>query len=98
MTGDWVPSPISTAGVELPPDVLAIAELLAENGHDNWAHKRLNEGWRYGETRDDAARTHPDLVPYAELPESEKAYDRTFVLETLKVLHALGFRLCRSQP
>lgn len=84
--------------VELPPDVLAIAELLAENAHDNWAHKRLSEGWRYGETRDDAARTHPDLVPYAELPESEKAYDRTLALETLKVLQLLGFRLSRSKP
>src|SRR4051794_4288747 len=98
MTADWLPSPISTAGVELPPEVVEIAELLAENAHDNWAHKRLSEGWCYGKTHDDAARTHPDLVPYAELPESEKAYDRTLALETLKVLQARGFRLCRPEP
>jgi hypothetical protein len=53
----------------------------------------MQDGWTYGPHRDDAKRTHPCLVPYEQLPESEKEYDRVMVNEALKAILALGYRI-----
>ncbi len=58
-----------------------------------WAQRRLTEGWTYGPRRDDAAKTHPCLVPHAELPESEKEYDRQTAMETLKAILVMGYQI-----
>ncbi|MEK7408111.1 MAG: RyR domain-containing protein [Acidobacteriota bacterium] len=89
----YKPRPIDTSEVALPEELLALTERLAESAHDHWAQRRLAEGWTYGPRRDDAAKHHPDLVPYRELPESEKEYDRRAALETLKAILALGYRI-----
>jgi len=68
-------------------------ELLARNAHENWAEQRLSEGWKYGKRRDDIRQEHPCLVPYDELPESEKEYDRKMAVETLKVIFGLGYKI-----
>jgi hypothetical protein len=87
------PRPIDTSGVVLPKDLLELTERLAENAHDIWAARRMAEGWTCGPKRDDSAKQHPDLVPYADLPESEKQYDRNAAMETLRAIVALGYRL-----
>ncbi len=87
------PEPISTAHVVVPSPLIALTERLAENTHAVWAQRRLAEGWTFGPRRDDAAKTHPCLVPYAELPESEKEYDRGTAMETLKAILVLGYRI-----
>ncbi|MEK7862333.1 MAG: RyR domain-containing protein, partial [Chloroflexota bacterium] len=87
----YEPRPSATDGVELPDSLREAAERLAEHVHDVWAERRIAEGWRYGPTRDDEARTHPDLVSYADLPESEKEYDRATATETIKALLEMGF-------
>jgi ryanodine receptor 2 len=79
--------------VKLTDDILDLTELLARNAHDIWARQRLADGWRYGPRRDDARKEHPSLVPYEELPESEKEYDRSTALETLKAMIARGYRV-----
>ena len=89
----YTPKPISTEGVTLPPELGALVEQLAENNHDHWARQRIEAGWTYGPQRDDARKTHPDLVPYEDLPEGEKEYDRTSVVETLKVILILGYQV-----
>ena len=89
----YQPKPADTSGVELPKELLALAEMLAENVHENWALSRIAEGWIYGQTRDDEKKTTPCLVPYGELPEIEKEYDRVTALQTLKLIVALGFRI-----
>ena len=89
----YVPKPISTEGFALPPELDALVEQLAENNHDHWARQRIREGWTYGPERDDTLKTHPDLVPYADVPENEKEYDRTSVIETLKVILTLGYQI-----
>lgn len=86
------PDPIDTSNIALPPELLELTERLAENAHDVWARQRIAEGWTYGPQRDDMAKKHPDLVPYGELPESEKEYDRSAAMETLKAIVALGYR------
>src|SRR5207247_9599106 len=93
MTAEYRPSPVSSAGVVLGEDLSALSEALAKNAHERWAQQRLAEGWRYGPKRDDDLRLHPCLVPYESLPESEKAYDRTMAVETLRVLVAMGYVL-----
>ena len=91
MKPDYEPSPIDTADVVLPPEAEELTELLATNAHDHWAVGRIEEGWTYGEQRDDVLKRHPCLVPYTDLPDSEKEYDRKTAMETLKALHVKGF-------
>ena len=91
----YSPRPIDTTGHPLPPELAPLTERLAENTHDLWAAQRLAEGWTWGERRDDVARTHPCLVPYADLPESEKQYDRETALGTLRAILVLGYRIER---
>lgn len=90
---DYEPTPLSVAGVTLSADLLALTEHLAENTHELWATQRLKDGWTYGPQRDDAKKQHPCLVPYADLPESEKEYDRNTALGTLKAILKLGYRI-----
>ncbi|MEV6597780.1 RyR domain-containing protein [Actinoplanes sp. NPDC051346] len=99
MSGDppWRPRPLDTSGTRLPADLRALVEVLAENNHDVWGAGRIRDGWRHGAERDDRARTNPTLVPYAELPESEKDVDRGTAVEVLKVLLTLGYRIARGQ-
>ena len=92
----YVPKPIETASIEISEDLVELTERLAENAHDNWAVLRMSEGWKWGSQRDDGARLHPDLIPYADLPDSEKEYDRRSAMETLKAIIALGFRIGRA--
>jgi hypothetical protein len=89
----YSPQPIDTSQVRLPDDLLELRERLAENAHDIWAKRRLGEGWTYGPERNDPAKKHPDLVPYAELPDAERQYDRDAAMETLKAIIALGYRI-----
>ncbi len=89
----YKPNPIDTSSIRLPEELLELTEKIAENVHENWSKGRIAEGWTYGETRDDKKRTTPCLVPYSELPEVEKAYDRNTALETLKLMVALGYKI-----
>jgi len=90
---DYSPSPVDVSGTKLPEELLPLVEFLSENVHEVWVQTRLSQGWRYGEHRDDARKLHPDLVPYAALPEEEKAHDRNSVEMTLKVLIAMGYSI-----
>jgi len=93
--GTYKPQTIDTSQIELSTELQELIERLAENNHDHWARKRIQEGWRYGPERNDNYKEHPDLVPYVELSESEKAYDRTTVIEVLKAIIALGYDIRR---
>ncbi len=79
--------------VELPNGFDELREAMAENAHDRWALERQSEGWTYGPKRDDSKLETPDMVPYAQLPESEKQYDRIMAENTLKLLTALGYKV-----
>jgi hypothetical protein len=93
----YQPDPIDVSQVSLSPEQLQLTERLAENTHDLWASQRIAEGWTYGARRDDAQKHHPCLVPYDQLPESEKEYDRISALGTLKVILKLGYRILPPQ-
>lgn len=89
------PKPIDTSDVALPEELLSLTEKIAENVHDVWAVGRISEGWTYGETKDAEKKTTPLLVPYGELPESEKEYDRNTALETVKLIIKMGYHIER---
>lgn len=95
MEKEYIPKPVDTTDVNLPEELLPLIEEMAKNVHEVWSKNRLNDGWTYGRVRDDAAKHHPCLVPYEDLPESEKDYDRTTSQETLKFILASGFRITR---
>ncbi len=92
---NYTPQPIDTNDVVLPEALNALAEMIAKNVHEVWSAGRMSEGWTYGEERNDEEKTHPCLVPYEELTESEKEYDRNTSQETLKLILKLGFKITK---
>ncbi|XDC62019.1 hypothetical protein R6Z07M_013201 [Ovis aries] len=87
---DFVPCPVDTVQIVLPPHLERIREKLAENIHELWALTRIEQGWTYGPVRDDNKRLHPCLVDFHSLPEPERNYNLQMSGETLKTLLALG--------
>ena len=94
---NYIPQPLDTKGVVLPNELNALAEEIAKNVHEVWAEGRMKEGWTFGEERDDAKKHHPCLVPYEELTDTEKEYDRNTSQETLKLIMKLGFRIVKDK-
>lgn len=91
----YVPSPMDTNGIELPNELKILSEEMAKNVHEVWAQNRISQGWSYGKVRNDELKQHPCLVPYEELSEEEKLYDRETSTETLKLILKLGFNINR---
>src|SRR3954452_19300308 len=89
----YTPRPPDTTRVVLPAGIDALTEQLAENAHEVWAAERIAQGWVHGPCRDDAAKRHPCLVPYADLSEAEKTFDRATALQTLRLILALGYTI-----
>lgn len=89
----YIPKPIDTADITLSAELQELTEEMARNVHEVWSRTRINDGWTYGPERNDAEKKHPCLVPYDDLPESEKEYDRNTSQETLKLILKLGFEI-----
>ena len=87
------PSPVDTGTIYLSPELTNLTEKISENIHDVWGRRRMDEGWTWGPERDEKKMTSPCLISYDELPESEKDYDRSMVLETIKLVIALGYSI-----
>jgi len=91
----YEPQPIDTSDVQLKKElqlsdeeVFKLIERLAKNAHDVWARQRMSDGTR---------KEHPNLVPYDELPEKEKVYDRSVVMETLRAIVVLGYQIEKAR-
>lgn len=89
----YTPNPVDTSSIVLDDTLTELMEAIAKNVHDIWAAGRIADGWTYGEKRDDEKKTTPCMVPYEELPESEKEYDRNTAMETLKLIIAMGYKI-----
>jgi RyR domain-containing protein len=84
LVGLGLRGPGEGAEAGLPPEELKALldqniDRLAEAEHDGWMEHREKNGWRYAEKRDDARKLHPDMLPYAQLPEREKGKDRNAI-------------------
>ena len=91
----YTPQPIDTTGVKLPEELEVLVEQMSKNVHEVWAETRIQQGWTYGEQRNDELKTHPCLIPYEELSEEEKEYDRNTSIGTQKLIMKLGFKISR---
>lgn len=89
----YTPQPVDTTDVVLPVELEQLVEEMSKNVHEVWAETRIKQGWTYGEQRNDELKTHPCLVPYEDLSEEEKEYDRNTSIGTLKLIMKLGFKI-----
>ena len=93
----YIPKPIDLSDVELTEELNELREAIAENAHDVWAMERQAQGWTYGPQRDDAKKETPCMVPYSQLPDSEKKFDREMAMNTIKLLKKLGYDLVKRK-
>lgn len=96
MKNSYVPMPIDTSDVDLSEELNGLIEKMAKNVHEVWAQNRMEQGWTYGVERSDSLKQHPCLIPYDDLPDEEKAYDRDTALSTLKLICKLGFKISKE--
>lgn len=93
----YEPKPIDLTDVELTEDLADLREAIAENAHDVWAVERLAQGWTHGPQRDDNLKQTPCMVPYSQLPDSEKKFDRDMAMNTLKLVKKLGYDIIKRE-
>lgn len=91
------PQPIDVKDFQLSDAIKDLIEAIAENSHDIWARQRMDEGWTYGPERDDDHKKNPDLVPYSDLPETEKDYDRITAKGILQLVQRLGYKIVKDE-
>lgn len=91
----YKPKPVDTRDVIVPEELMELVEEMSRNVHEVWAKSRMEQGWKWGPQRDDELKTHPDLVPYNELSEELKDYDRSTSMETIKLILKLGFKISK---
>ena len=92
----YTPHPIDLSDIELPQELDELREAIAENIHEVWSAGRIKDGWTYGPDRDDKLKKHPDLIPYSDLTEGEKQYDRETAMNTIKLVIKLGYDLVKK--
>ena len=92
----YIPKPIETKEVELSDDLKSLSEDLAKHVHEVWAKGRIAQGWTLGPVRNDKLKQTPCLVPYEELTEEERDYDRNTSQETLRFLIKRGFKIVKD--
>ena len=93
---EYKPNPVDTQGIKLPQELDSLVEEMSKNVHEAWAQTRIAQGWTYGEERNDEEKKHPCLVPYEELSEDEKTYDRNTSVENIKLILKLGFKISKE--
>jgi ppGpp synthetase/RelA/SpoT-type nucleotidyltranferase len=93
--GCWV-DPVRDREIALMSFTDDEVELMAEMEHGRWNAERLTAGWSWGERKDIQAKTSPYLVPWSELPENVKNWDRKTVREIPRYLAAVGLEVQRK--
>ncbi len=70
-----------------------ILDLLARMEHDRWCRERIENGWRHGHRRNNEKRIHPMLVPWTDMPDEMKQYDREAVRHLPELLLKSGYAI-----
>ncbi|KAF7261042.1 hypothetical protein EG68_01789 [Paragonimus skrjabini miyazakii] len=89
----FVPRTVRTSHIQLPNNVEIVRDRLAENLHDMWSMRKIDQGWRYGERRDDQQKLHPCLTTFNKLPNQDRQYNVTLAYETLRTIVGLGYNI-----
>lgn len=91
----YIPNPVDISNISLTPELEKIAEQLSKNTHEIWSSGKIADGWKFGETTNCDLKEHASLIPYEQLSESEKDYDRRTTIGTIKTLLALGYTITK---
>uniref|UniRef100_A0AA85JZA6 Ryanodine receptor n=1 Tax=Trichobilharzia regenti TaxID=157069 RepID=A0AA85JZA6_TRIRE len=89
----FVPKTVRTSHIQLPNYVEIVRDRLAENLHEMWSMRKIDQGWKYGERRDDQNGLHPCLTTFDKLPPSDRQYNVTLAYETLRTIVGLGYNI-----
>ena len=93
----YLPKPADTDGVEVPEELVQLAEMVAINIHEVWSVGLIEKGWRYHPKRNNEALMHNCLVPYWELEEQDKKYDKETAFGSIRLVLALGYTMTRRE-
>ncbi|MFR9504239.1 MAG: RyR domain-containing protein [Rikenellaceae bacterium] len=78
-------------------DLSSLYEDLARHVHNTWMQGRIDDGWVYGEELSDTLKIHPSIIPYEELSEEEKDYDRRTSQATLQFIIEQGYKIVKTE-
>lgn len=67
----------------------ALAGNTPEQSHESWVREKLEGGWAWGPVKDPTKKTHPCMVPYAELSPQQRAKDTLFLAVVRAIASAL---------
>lgn len=81
-----LPSPVDTSKVRLPLTLNKLIDFLSENNHMAWARSKIDDGWRYGPTKDAKRKRHPDLVPYGQLSDASRKFNKYIIIVNISFL------------
>ena len=81
--------------IELPSELMALLEPMAKHVHDRWMSERIANGWCFGKVYSIDQKTHPCIIPYEDLSESEKDLDRHTAIQTIKFIMSSGYSIVR---
>jgi hypothetical protein len=85
------------AGTTAPPRLTDNeVDEMAEMEHGRWVVERLQSGWRYDRNRDPEKKLNPYLVPWTQLNEEQKGWDRNAVREWPRFLAEAGLEIVRD--
>ncbi len=74
-----------------------LVETLAIIEHDRWWAHMVLSGWKYGKIRDDKKKIHQYLIPYKELSDEIKQYDRDTVINIPKLIKKVGNKIVKRE-
>jgi hypothetical protein len=86
---DWFAEPTRLGTDEI--------ELLARLEHERFVRERTRDGWRHGPKKNIDRKIHPDLVPWEELSEEIREYDRNLVRQIPDLLVSVDRTLRRVE-
>lgn len=83
----YSPKPVDMTNLSLSKDMQALAERLAENAHDIWSKKLIDD------LKSKGGGSHPNLIPYDMMTDREKRKERLRSLDMVKFLQLQGYRV-----
>lgn len=66
--------------------------------HQEWLNYKLAAGWKYGPTKSEIHKTHPNIIPFQHLTVIEQAKDMIFVSVVASTLKLLLPEQCAKAP
>jgi len=84
-----------TAALHLGEDEI---ETMARVEHIRWCWDKILHGWIYGKVKDDRKKTHPAIISYEDLSESEKEKDRELVRLIPSLLQDVNYDVFHVNP